>query len=296
MSRTGITELEIMLAVARRGTFKGAASELEMSPSAVTNAVAALEKRLGVRLFNRTTRSVALTDAGRRFTQKIAPAMEMIRSASEEVSSEPNDPAGILRLNVPPESCSLWYESVLIPFLQRYPRIRVDICSQRERVDIVAEGFDAGIRLAEDIPADMIAVKLTPDLRMIVVAAPDYLDRVQAPIEPDQLSEHSTLCMRMSDGSLYRWELTDQQQSYKLQGEPRFAASDSASMHKAAVAGLGIACLSEQHIAADVQAGRLVRLLPDWHVNLGALCLYYPGHRLVPPALNALTAFVRNLR
>ena len=163
-------------------------------------------------------------------------------------------------------------------------------------MDVVSEGFAAEIRLAADVPAEMIAVKLTPPLRMIVVASPDYLDGVNPPTQPEQLSEHATLCMRMSDGSLYRWELSHQQQSYKLQGEPRFAASDLASMHTAALAGLGIACLSEQHIAADVQAGRLVRLLPDWHVNLGALCLYYPGHRLVPPALSALTAFVRDQR
>ncbi|WP_058974055.1 LysR family transcriptional regulator [Type-D symbiont of Plautia stali] len=296
MNRTGMTELEILLAVARRGTFKSAASELEMSPSAITNAVAALEKRLGVRLFNRTTRSVALTDAGRRFIDKIAPALEVIRSASEEISSEPNDPSGILRLNVPPESYALWYESVLMPFLKRYPRIRADICSQREKVDIVSAGFDAGIRLAEDIPADMIAVKLTAELRMIVVAAPDYLERFTAPDQPEQLSEHQTLCMRMSDGSIYRWALSHQQQTYTLQGEPRFAVSDVASMHQAALAGLGIACMSEQHIAADIQGGKLVRLLPEWQVNLGTLCLYYPGHRLVPPALKALTAFVRHLR
>lgn len=172
MNRTGLTELEIVLAVARRGTFKAAASELEMSPSAVTNAVAALEKRLGVRLFNRTTRSVALTDAGRRFSEKIVPALAMIRSAAEEAGSDPGDPAGMLRLNVPPESSALWYASILLPFLQCYPRIRVDIYSQKERVDIVADGFDAGIRLAEDVPGDMIAVRLTPEMRMIVVAAP----------------------------------------------------------------------------------------------------------------------------
>ncbi len=211
MNRTGLTELEIVLAVARRGTFKAAASELEMSPSAVTNAVAALEKRLGVRLFNRTTRSVALTDAGRRFSEKIVPALAMIRSAAEEAGSDPGDPAGMLRLNVPPESSALWYASILLPFLQRYPRIRVDIYSQKERVDIVADGFDAGIRLAEDVPGDMIAVRLTPEMRMIVVAAPAYLAHAGTPQTPEALDQHQTLCMRMADGSVYRWELSQQQ-------------------------------------------------------------------------------------
>lgn len=293
MNRTGISELEIVLAVARRGSFSGAASELEISPSAVTNAVAALEKRLGVRLFNRTTRSVGLTEAGRRFTQKIAPAVEMIRSASEEVTSQPTDPAGTLRINVPPESCALWYDDILLPFLARYPRIRAEIHSQKEKVDIVAAGYDAGIRLADDIPADMIAVKLTPALQMILVASPDYIARCGAPEQPQALSDHACICMRMADGSIYRWELSQQQRHYKVQLEPQLVVNDLASAQKAATGGLGIACLSQRHVAADVQAGRLVRLMPEWQVNLGALCLYYPGHRLVPPALKALTGFVR---
>lgn len=294
MNRTGINELEIVLAVARRGTFKAAASELEISPSAVTNGVAGLEKRLGVRLFNRTTRSVALTEAGRRYMAKISPALEMIRVAEEEIGSEANDPAGVLRLNVPPDSGSLWYNNILLPFMQLYSRIRVDIYSQSEQIDIVANGFDAGVRLAEDVPADMIAIKLTPPLRMIVVAAPGYLAHKDRPLSPEALSHYQTLCMRMSDGSVYRWELACQQQNYNLQGgEPRFAVSDVATLHKAALAGLGIACISEQQVAEDVRAGRLVHLLPEWQVNLGTLCLYYPGHRLVPPALRALTEFIR---
>lgn len=293
MSRTGITELEIVLSVARRGTFTAAASELQVSPSAVTNAVAGLEKKLGMRLFNRTTRSVALTEAGRRYIDRIVPALEMIRIAEEEIKSEASDPAGVLRLNVPPDSDSLWFDEILLPFLQHYPRIRADIYSQKEQVDIVAEGFDAGIRLAEDVPVDMIAVKLTQELRMIVVASPDYLAQTTLPLTPDALKMHQTLCMRMSDGSIYRWELVSPPHRYRLEGEPRFAVSDTSSLYKAALAGLGIACLAEQHVAEDIRTGGLVHLLPEWKVNLGTLCLYYPGHRLVPPALRALTTFIR---
>jgi DNA-binding transcriptional LysR family regulator len=296
MNRTGISELEIMLAVARRGSFSGAASELEISPSAVTNAVAGLEKRLGVRLFNRTTRSVGLTEAGQRFMVKIAPAVEVIRSASAEIASLPADPAGSLRINVPPASCALWYDEILLPFLARYPRIRADIHSQKDKVDIIAAGFDAGIRLADDIPADMIPVKLTPPLRMILVASPDYLSHAGTPQQPEDLSAHRCICMRMADGSIYRWELSHQQQSHKVQVEPLLIVNDLASAQKAVVGGLGIACLSERHIAADVLAGRVIQLMPEWQVNLGALCLYYPGHRLVPPALKALTEFIREVR
>lgn len=296
MSRTGITELEIVLAVARRGTFTAAANELELSPSAVTNAVAGLEKRLGVRLFNRTTRSVALTVAGKRYVDKIAPALEMIRLAAEEVASQANDPTGTLRLNVPPDSGSLWFDEILGPFLKRYPRIRADIYSQKEQVDIVAEGYDAGIRLAEDVPTDMVAVKLTQDLRMIVVASPDYLAHVDYPELPQALNMHQILCMRMADGSVYRWELVSDHQNYKLQAEPRFAVSDTTSLHKAALAGLGIACIAERYVAEDIDEGKLVHLLPDWQVNLGALCLYYPGHRLVPPALRMLADFILEIR
>lgn len=296
MSRTGITELEIVLAVARRGTFKAAASELEMSPSAITNAVAGLENKLGVRLFNRTTRSVALTEAGTRYVAKIGPALEMIRLAAEEVGGDAGDPAGTLRLNVPPDSGSLWFDDILLPFLQRFPRIRADIYSQKEQVDIVAEGYDAGIRLSEDVPVDMIAVKLTQDLRMIVVASPDYLTRFGTPDMPEELNSHQTLCMRMADGSVYRWELACHEKRYRLQGQPRFAVSDAASLHQAALGGLGIACVAETYVAEDVKQGRLVHLLPEWQVFLGALCLYYPGHRLVPPALRALANYVRDFR
>lgn len=296
MSRTGITELEIVLAVARRGTFTAAANEMELSPSAVTNAVAGLEKRLGVRLFNRTTRSVALTEAGKRYVDKIAPALQMIRLAAEEVASQANDPTGTLRLNVPPDSGSLWFDEILGPFLKRYPHIRADIYSQKEQVDIVAEGYDAGIRLAEDVPTDMVAVKLTQELRMIVVASPDYLAHVDSPELPQALNAHQILCMRMADGSVYRWELVSDHQNYKLQAEPRFAVSDTTSLHKAALAGLGIACIAEPYVAEDIDEGRLVHLLPNWQVNLGALCLYYPGHRLVPPALRMLADFILEIR
>lgn len=161
MHRSGLTELEVVMAVVRRGSFRGAAQELGMSATAVSNAIAGLESRLETRLFNRTTRSVALTDAGQRYVARVGPALQEIRLAGEEIHSDTGEPAGTLRLNVPNHIGSLFLDQLLIDFMIRYPKMRVEIVSEARMIDIVAEGYDAGIRLEESIPQDMIAVPLT---------------------------------------------------------------------------------------------------------------------------------------
>lgn len=161
MHRSGLTELEVVMAVVRRGSFRAAAQELGMSATAVSNAIAGLESRLDTRLFNRTTRSVALTDAGQRYVARIGPALQEIRLASEEIHSDTGEPAGTLRLNVPNHIGTLFLDQLLIDFMIRYPKMRVETVSEARMIDIVAEGYDAGIRLEESVPQDMIAVPLT---------------------------------------------------------------------------------------------------------------------------------------
>ena len=178
-----------------------------MSATAVSNAIAGLESRLETRLFNRTTRSVALTDAGQRYVARIGPALQEIRLAGEEIHSDTGEPAGTLRLNVPNHIGTLFLDQLLIDFMIRYPKMRVETVSEARMIDIVAEGYDAGIRLEESVPQDMIAVPLTGEIRQLVTATPDYFARHGIPETPDDLLSHQGIGMRMAHGGIYRWEL-----------------------------------------------------------------------------------------
>ncbi|WHP31925.1 LysR family transcriptional regulator [Trabulsiella odontotermitis] len=293
MHRSGLTELEVVMAVVRRGSFRGAAQELGMSATAVSNAIAGLESRLQTRLFNRTTRSVALTDAGQRFVARIGPALQEIRQASEEIHSDNDEPAGALRLNVPNNIGALFLDELLIDYMRRYPKMRVETVSEARMIDIVAEGYDAGIRLAESVPQDMIAIPLTQDLRQRVVATPDYFARYGTPETPDDLLHHQGVGMRMSHGGIYRWELERRGERYELAVPPRFATSDLHASIRVVKAGLGIGFLPELYIQHELASGELVSVLDEWAQPFGGLRLYYPGHRHVPPGLRALVALVR---
>lgn len=295
MHRSGLTELEVILAIAHRQSFRAAARELGMSATAVSNAVAGLEKRLGVRLFNRSTRSVALTPAGQRYVERITPALAEIRRASEEISTQPDTPAGTLRINAPRDCAPLLFEPLLREYLRRYPQMRLDITSESRMVDIVAEGFDAGIRLAESVPQDMIAVPLSPDARMLIVGSPDYFARYGKPQSPDDLSRHRGIGMRMSHGGIYHWELERQQQKFTVNVPPRMVLNEVRAIHQAALAGIGLAFMSEWFVANDLAAGRLISVLDEWCPAFGGLRLYYPGRRYVPAGLRAFIELVREL-
>ena len=263
MHRSGLTELEVVMAVVRRGSFRAAARELGMSATAVSNAVAGLESRLQTRLFNRTTRSVGLTDAGKRYVARIGPALQEIRQADEEIHSDTDEPAGTLRLNVPNNVGTLFLDALLIDFMIRYPKMRVEAVSEARMIDIVAEGYDAGVRLAESVPQDMIAVPLTPDIRQLVTATPDYFARYGTPQTPEDLLHHQGIGMRMAHGGIYRWELARR------------------------------GFLPELYIQQELKSGELVSVLEAWSQPFAGLRLYYPGHRHVPPGLRALVAMIR---
>lgn len=293
MHRSGLTELEVVMAVVRRGSFRAAAQELGMSATAVSNAVAGLESRLQTRLFNRTTRSVALTDAGQRYVARIGPALQEIRQASEEIHSDTGEPAGTLRLNVPNNVGALFLDALLIDYMQRYPKMRVETVSEARMIDIVAEGYDAGIRLAESVPQDMIAVPLTADIHQVVTATPDYFARHGTPGVPDDLLQHQGIGMRMAHGGIYRWELARRGEQLALAVPVRFATSDLFSSIRAVKAGLGVGFLPELYIQQELNRGELITALNDWTQPFAGLRLYYPGHRHVPPGLRALVAMIR---
>lgn len=195
--------------------------------------------------------------------------------------------------NAPPESGPLFFERIVIPYLQCYPQMRVEIAEQARLIDIVAEGFDAGIRLAESVPQDMISVPLTSDLRQIAVASPDYLAKYGTPQTPEALKQHQGICMRFSNGSIYRWELERRGEYYEVDIIPRLVLPSMQARLEAVRAGLGIAFINESQIKDDLASGCLIPILADWCQAFKGLCLYYPGHRYVPAGLKALVATIR---
>lgn len=292
MRRTGLVELDAVLAVSRRGSFRAAARELGMSTSALSAAVAALEQRLAVRLFHRSTRSVALTEAGQRYVARIGPAVAAIHGAGEEVHSAADAPAGTLRINAAPETTPMLMP-VLQAFLHQHPRMRLEVVTEARMVDIVAAGFDAGVRLAESVPQDMVAVPVGDDLRLVVAASPAYLATHGTPRSPDELARHAAIRLRLSHGGLYRWELERDGVALEVDPPGRLVLTEMRGVIAAARAGLGLAFLSEWHIAQDLAEGRLLRVLEDWCPRFPGLRLYHPGHRHVPAGLQALVQVIR---
>nr|WP_232348182.1 LysR family transcriptional regulator [Cupriavidus taiwanensis] len=291
-----MTELKVVLAVARRSSFRGAALELGMSTTAVSSAVAGLEARLKVRLFNRSTRSVAMTDAGQRYVERIAPALAEIQRANEEAATESDAPSGTLRINAPQGVAFMLLEPLFHQYAQRYPQVRIDIVSESRLIDVVAEGFDAGIRLAESVPQDMIAVPLSRKLRMLVVATPDYLKRNGTPRHPRDLLKHQSIGMRMSHGGIYQWELEHKSQKLQMDLPVRMVLSEMPAIKQAVLLGLGIGFISEWFIDEELKSGALVPVLVPWCQPFGGLRLYYSGHRFVPVRLRALVELIHELR
>lgn len=292
MQRSGLTELEVVLAIARHHSFRAAAVELEMSTTAVSNAVAGLEARLGARLFHRTTRSVTLTSAGQQFAAQIAPAMASIRDAMGAISDQRAEPSGTLRINT-----SLGAASMVMPllasYLRRHPGMSLDIVTEGRRVDVIAEGFDVGLRLAEQVPRDMIRVPIGPPLRLAVVGAPAYFEQHEAPQSPEDLVSLPCIRGRMPSGEPSSWSFVRDGSPWSLEVPGTLVLDSPVLMLEAARQGLGLAQLAEAHVAGDVAAGHLIRVLEDWTTPLSSLCLYYWGHRHIPAGLRALIDLIQ---
>ncbi|WP_321934590.1 LysR family transcriptional regulator [Paraburkholderia sp. J8-2] len=292
MKTSGLVELEAVLAVARHRSFRAAADELSVSTSALSHAVAALEARIGVRLFNRTTRSVALTEAGTQFVGSVAPALSTIREALDQAGSFRDTPSGTLRINAS-VGAAKQVMPVLIAYLQRYPEMKLDLVTEGRLIDIVVEGYDAGIRLAEIVPQDMIAVPFGDRQRFAVVGSPDYFAKHKAPRTPADLKSHRCIRSRMPSGQIYQWEFERRAQAVRVDVEGALTLDEPGLMLAAARDGLGLAYLTEWNVNADLKAGTLVRVLEDWTPPLDGLCLYYPGRRHAPAGLRALIETIR---
>ncbi|MDW3683028.1 LysR family transcriptional regulator [Cupriavidus sp. CV2] len=292
MKTSGLGELEAVLAVARHRSFRAAATDLGMSTSALSHAVAALEARIGVRLFNRTTRSVSLSEAGAQFVDSVAPALSTIRVAIEQAGSFRDTPSGTLRINAS-AGAARQVMPLFIAFLQRYPEMRLDLVTEGRLIDIVVEGFDAGIRLTDTVPQEMIAVPFGDRQRFAVVGSPAYFAQRKPPRTPADLNAHRCIRSRMPSGAIYQWEFERHGETLRIDGKGALTLDEPGLMLAAARAGLGLAYLTEWNVAADLEAGTLVRVLDDWTPPLDGLCLYYPGRRHVPAGLRALIDMIR---
>jgi DNA-binding transcriptional LysR family regulator len=292
MKTSGMGVLEAVLAVARHRNFRAAATELGVSTSALSHAVAGLESRIGVRLFNRTTRSVSLSEAGAQFVHSVAPALSTIRVAIEQAGRLRDTVSGVLRINTS-AGAARQVMPLLIEFLQRYPEIRLDIVTEGRLIDIVADGFDAGIRLAETVPQDMIAVPFGDTQRFAVVGSPAYFARHKPPRTPGDLHAHQCMRVRMPSGAIYHWEFERHGEAVRIDAKGSLLVDEPGLMQQAARAGFGLAYLSEWSVTTDLQAGTLVRVLEEWTPPLDGLCLYYPGRRHVPAGLRALIDLIR---
>jgi DNA-binding transcriptional LysR family regulator len=293
MQTSGLGELEAVLAVARHRSFRAAATELGVSTSALSHSIAALEARIGVRLFNRTTRSVSLTEAGAQFVDSIAPALSTISSAIEQAGSFRDTPSGTLRINT--SAGAAWQAMpIFIEFLKRYPEMKLDIVTEGKLIDIVLEGFDAGIRLEESLPQDMIAVPFGPPQRFAVVGSPDYFAKYGRPRVPEDLKSHQCIRSRFPSGGIYKWEFQRNGELFEVEGQGCLTLDEPRLMIDAAKAGLGLAHLTEWNAAEGLESGELERVLEEWTPVFGRLCLYYPGRRHISAGLRAMIGVFRN--
>lgn len=286
--------VEAFLSVAQHRSFRRAAAELGVTPSAISQAVRALEARVGAALFIRTTRSVGLTEAGERFFARARPAFEELIAASGAARDLGKRPAGLLRLTVPRSVVPILLEPLIASFCQAYPEIEVELAASEELVDLAAGGFDAGIRMGQFITPDMIAVRLTKPLPLIVVGSPAYLARAGRPEHPDDLRAHACLRLRRSNGALASWLLTDNGRSVEIAVSGPFIAYDFPTMLGAATEGVGLAQVPAPLATGAIAAGRLVRVLEQFSQMTPGVFLYYPGHRQIMPKLRAFIDHVKS--
>lgn len=291
--QNSLSELDAVLMVARRGKFRTAALELGVSTTALSNAVGKLERSLGVRLFNRTTRSVSLTEAGQRFVAQVAPAVQDIHEAMEVARSQQAVPSGTLRINAFPTAAREIFSSLVLPFLRMHAQVHIDIVTEGRLVDIVAGGFDLGVRSSDLVPADMIALPLGLGRRSVVVGTPTYLKTHGTPLTPQDLTGHSCLRVRLPDGAIYRWPFEKDGQSVHIDVQGPITLDEASLARTAALASVGLTLAMESDVRDDIEAGRLVRVLEDWTPTRSPLSLYYPSRRNPTAAFKAFVDFAR---
>lgn len=296
MEKAGLFELNAVVQVAAHGGFRAAAIELGVAPSTLSHAITHLEARIGVRLFNRTTRSVVLSEAGAQFIARVRPALEEIRQAMEQANDLRDSPTGTLRINTSEGAAREILTPIVISFLRRYPDMHVDLVTEGRLVDIVGDGFDVGFRLAEAVPQDMVSIPFGPDVSQVVVCAPSWLQGRVAPQVPEDLLAHRCIRQRLPRGALRGWEFERHGLELRIDVSGPLTLDNHHLMIEAALQGVGIAYVYEGYARDHIAAGRLLQLLPEWTPSYRGLCLYYPSHRHVTAGLRAFIEQVKQAR
>ena len=296
MSTAPFSQLEAFLAVARAQSFSGAARELGVSRSAVSQSVRQLEEQVRVTLVARTTRSVSLTDAGRRLLESAGPAVAQVHAALSGMTETPGEVVGRVRLTVPRSAFHFVIEPVLPKFRQRHPRIEVELVFEDRRVDLVREGYDAGIRLSEYVERDMVSVRLTEAFRFVVVGSPAYLDEHGTPARPEDLSQHECLTFRSeTNGSLYAWELERGRRTWRVAVRGSLVVNDGLYCAAWAEQGLGLAYVMEPLVERQLAKGLLRRVLEPYAPTVPGFFLYYPSRAQSSAPLRLFIETIREL-
>lgn len=293
MRTADLPAIVVFARVAHHGSFTKAARELDVSASALSQTIRSLEQRMGVRLLQRTTRRVGLTEVGARFLAEVEPALAAIDGAFETVDAVRDKPAGLLRLNLSRASAELVVNPALAEFRQRYPDLRIELFLDDSLSDLVAGGFDAGIRLGECLAQDVTAVRVSGPQRMQVLASPAYLALRGTPQAPHDLHQHTTLGLRfMCGANIYRWEFSDRGNEFDIELESAVLSNDSRQLLAMARAGLGLTQVFADLARADVAAGTLVPVLEAWSEPFPGFFLYFPSRRQLPTKLRVFIDFL----
>jgi DNA-binding transcriptional LysR family regulator len=295
-SRADLADFTYFLAIARHRNFRRAGLELGVSPSAVSHALKGLEARIGVRLINRTNRSVTLTAAGEALQAVISAPFEAIGEAMETINRYRDAPVGRVRLNVPEDAALHLLGPVLPAFVDRYPDVELDLSVTNRLVDMTDGGFDAGIRFGGTVPEDMVTQRLSADIRWVVVGSPGYLERFGTPMHPDDLASHRCIKIRLGDERIYRWEFERDGEEFAVVTPGAITIDHTQLAKTLALGGAGLMYAPEPTVAEQVAAGTLVHVLDDWLSVGPAYHIYYSSRRQVPEGLKLLIALIRELR
>lgn len=295
-----LTQLDGLIAlkvVSEKKNFTAAAEDLGVSTSAISQSVKQLEKRMGVTLLSRTTRSTSLTEVGQRFLNQAGPAIEQILAAIEEVGNLAQKPSGLLRLNMPRILYPMFFESVIHSFLKKYPDIAVELFFEDVATDVVEKGFDAGIRLSDILAKDVTAIKIIGPVRFVIVGAPKYFNKFGRPKHPKELLGHQCIVPRLEANHLYdRWEFEQKGQEFQVQVKPSLIFNDSLLMLDAAEKGSGVVYSSEDLVRERVKSGKLEIVLNSFSPTSAGFYLYYPQRSQVLPKLRALIDHIKQLK
>lgn len=295
LSRADLADFVYFLAIAKHRSFRRAALEMGVTTSALSHAITALEARRGVRLLNRTTRSVTLTAAGEELRASIEGPLGAVGEAAENLNRFRDAPAGRVRINVLEDAVPLLLDPVMPIFVERYPEVEVDISVSNRLMDVVAGGFDAGIRYGGTVPEDMIAQRLSPDIRWVAAASPTYLDRFGTPAAPEDLQAHRCIRIRLGNDQLYQWEFERGEEALALATPGPLTVDASHAAVGLGLNGVGIIYGAEPVLRPHLESGALLAVLRDWSPLGSGFHAYYPGRRQVPTALRLLIELVREI-